>query len=57
MLMIILSFLIFFIFVNYSSVQALENCDWDNRRYTLFDYKQNSNTSYYNNESVIKKSF
>ncbi len=59
MLMIIFKFfLIFFIFVNYSSAQALENCDWDNREgIPCLTISKTPNTSYYNNESVIKKVF
>ncbi len=59
MLMIIFKFfLIFFIFVNYSSVHALENCDWDNREgIPCLTISKTPNTSYYNNDSVIKKVF
>ncbi len=51
-------FFIFIISLNYFSVQALENCDWDNRDgVPCLTISKTSNTSEFNSGNVIKKVF
>ena len=50
--------LFFFSFLIFFNALALDNCNWDNREgIPCININKTSNTSAYNNDSVIKKVF
>ena len=59
MLKIIVKKILIFLFIfNFCSALALDNCSWDNREgVPCLTINKTSNTSVYNNKSVIKKIF
>ena len=59
MLRIIVKKILIFLFIfNFCSALALDNCSWDNREgVPCLTINKTSNTSVYNNKSVIKKIF